>query len=442
MANILEHRKFVFVNAEGNNCKSWEVILYDNDDVEVKFGRIGSGLQSKVHHSLPGKPAGRKKMETLIRDKTRPSEHYHGGCYREIHVMDIATPTGSPSKAPVVAVKSELKQIAKTQIATCSLTQKLIEFFTEINAHDIYRATGGKITYDVSAGTFRTPLGIVVRDNVDQARKLLDDITNFINAANFSKKFITSLEDYLMLIPQDVGRKFDPVSFCGDIPGIQRQSQILDSLEASIDAVLNSSKKDGKKVNKDEQPKLFNVKLAVDENSSALDEIKKLFEKGRKRNHFSYDLKLKAAYAMDMPNAKIAWEKDGAKMQNIWRLWHGSKASNCLSILKSGFVVPPKSASHCCGRAFGDGIYHSAESTKSLNYATNYWGGRDEGRYFMFSNLVAMGNYFVPTHTFSGGCPKGYESTYCKAGQVFQNSEMIVYRSSQLLPTHLLEFGK
>lgn len=129
-------------------------------------------------------------------------------------------------------------------------------------------------------------------------------------------------------------------------------------------------------------------------------------------------------------------------MSNIWMLWHGTKASNCLSILKNGFIIPPAGASYCCGRAFGNGVYFSDQSTKSLNYATNYWGGRDEGRYFMFCNQVAMGKFFNPTGTFGGGCPKGYDSTFCKGGGVFMNNEMIVYRVSQILPTHLVEFGE
>ena len=144
MANVVEHRIFTFVNASGNNNKTWQVLLYDNNDVEVRYGRIGKSLQSKVHSS-----AGRDKMESLIRDKTKPSDHYNGGCYREIEVLDAAASSGA---APKTAAKSELKQIATTQIATCPITQKLISFFTDVNAHNIYQATGGRITYDVSVG--------------------------------------------------------------------------------------------------------------------------------------------------------------------------------------------------------------------------------------------------------------------------------------------------
>lgn len=430
MANVVEHNKFVFVNAGINSNKCWEVLLFDNDDVEVRYGRIGKGLQSKTHAG-----AGRKKMNSLIKSKTKPSSHYNGGCYRKIEVLDVGS-AGIVSSSSA-ARKAELKTIAKKEIGTCSITQKLIGFFTDVNAHNIYQATGGRITYDTSAGTFRTPVGIVTKDSIDEARTLLDRMTKFIEASSFGKRFVATLEDFLMLIPQDVGRKFDPKSFCGTMGSIQKQSDILDGLDASVEAVLATPKtKAAKKV-----AQLFKVKLAVADDAKTISAVERFFRKGIKSMHSSSRFRIKKIYTVDMPIMQSAWDKDGATMPNIMQLWHGTKASNCLSILKNGYVVPPASASHVAGRAFGNGVYFSDSSTKSLNYATNSWGGADERRYFMFLNQVAMGKMYRPTSTFSGGCRKGFDSTYEKGGGVFINSEMIVYRVSQILPTHLCEFA-
>lgn len=302
MATVLEHHKFVFVSNNLNSNKVWEVILHSNNDVEVRYGRIrdGHGLQSKTHYG-----AGRKKMDALIREKTKPSDHYDGGCYREIEVLD----TGSA--APVTAAragKSELKEIAKKQVATCPVTQKLIEFFTDVNAHDIYQATGGRIQYDVSAGTFRTPVGIVTRTNVDEARKLLDKIAQLVGSGKFDKPFITTLEDYLMLIPQDVGHKFNPRAFCGDTTAVQKQSAILDGLDASIAAVVAGKDKKDKKsktVQEEAPPNLFQVKLTVVDGDDIAN-IQKFYEKTRHRGHKSYNLKMKKVYAIDMPLMKAA----------------------------------------------------------------------------------------------------------------------------------------
>lgn len=438
MATVIEHRKFVFCRGAINSNKCWEVILYDNDDVEVRYGRVGANMQSKTHSG-----AGRRKMESLIRSKTKPKDHYDGGCYKEVATLE----SGEAAVSAKAASKTELKSIATKQIATCPITTKLVTFFTDVNAHNIHKATGGQITYDTSAGTFKTPIGIITSDGIVEARGVLDKITDMIAKATKSKKkkfgakFDETVEALLMLVPQAVPRKFVPQELIGDIAAVQKQSDILDGLAASVQAVM-STPKGGKKKAPAKQPQLFNVRLTAEGDKAVLNEIKKFFATGLRRGHQSSGLKLRHAYAIDMPTMQKAWDLDGAKMKNIMKLWHGTKSSNLLSILKSGFYIPPSTASHVCGRAYGNGVYFSGSSTKSLNYAMNYWGGSDEGRYFMFYNLVAMGKYFVPRRTFSGGARAGYDSTYDKGdGKVFQNSEMIVYRCSQILPTHLVEFS-
>lgn len=432
MATIVEHKKFVFCSANINSNKVWEVVLFDNNDVEVRYGRIGKTLQTKLHGA-----AGRAKMESLIKDKTRPSDHYDGGCYREIEVLDAPASTGTTKTSS----KSDLKEIAKKQIATCVVTQKLMEFFTEVNAHDIYQATGGRITYDVSAGTFRTPIGIVTRTNVDAARKLLDDLAVFISQNQFGRTFITALEDYLMLIPQDVGRKFDPKTFCGDVAGVQKQSSILDGLDASIQAVMSTPKDKTKTKDKPVEPKLFNVKLAVETDGAAIDRINKFFEKGRQSQHMSSRMKLQQAYTVDMTSMKEAFAKHGAQLPNIQELWHGTSAANILSILKTGFVIPPASASHVCGRMFANGAYFANSSTKSLNYSTGFWGGKDARRYFMFLCQVALGNFCVPSGPTSKQPPAGYDSYWAKAGKSgVINDELIVPKTSQINPIYLTEW--
>lgn len=432
MANVIEHRKFAFVSGNLNSNKFWEVKLYDNDDVEVRYGRIGKSAQSKTHYG-----AGRKKMESLIRSKTKKKDHYDGGCYKEVKTLDAGEAVATSAKA---ASKAELASIATEQIATCPVTIKLVKFFTDVNAHQIHKATGGKITYNTAAGTFSTPLGIVTADTIDNARQILDKIANSINTNRFGKTFDTRVEELLMLIPQEVPRKFVPREFIASVDDVQKQSDILDGLATSVQQVMSQPKTAGKKPAP--KPKLFNVKLTAITDRAVIDPIMTFYNKGKKGGHRSARLRLKHVYAIDMPAMQTAWDNDGAKMRNIWKLWHGTKASNLLSILKSGYYIPPSTASHVCGRAYGNGVYFSDSSTKSLNYATNYWGGRDEQRYFMLYNLVAMGRIHVARHLFSGGARPGTDSTWDKGdGEgVFQNTEMIVYRTSQILPTHLLEF--
>ena len=120
-----------------------------------------------------------------------------------------------------------------------------------------------------------------------------------------------------------------------------------------------------------------------------------------------------------------------------------TKASNLLSILQQGLIIPPADASQCTGRMFGNGIYGSQQSTKALNYATNYWNpsGEDE-RVFMLLCDFAMGKEYHPQGSNRRFPVSGYDSTYVAGGAAnIINQESIVYSHSQVDIKYLCEFS-
>ena len=111
---------------------------------------------------------------------------------------------------------------------------------------------------------------------------------------------------------------------------------------------------------------------------------------------------------------------------------------------KSGLIIPKSNGSiQVTGRMFGNGIYFSDQSTKSLNYSYGYWdGGAKDNRCFMFLADVAMGKPWHPTRTGPNVVPAaGHDSVYARGGRdIVQNNEMIVYRTSQAKLKYLVEF--
>lgn len=425
---VIEKQQFVFTSAGLNSNKCWIIELHDNGDVVTSWGRIGDSLQKK---SFPG--LGKVGMEKKIREKTKPSSHYDGGCYRKVDTLDSTSDTS-------ITVKGSLKEIAKKQITSCKVTSNLIEYFTDVNAHNIAAVTGNKIKYNVDAGVFKTPLGVVTKDNIDKARALLEDIAEYVQKKNFKDKFIKSLEDYLMLIPQEVGRKFNPVLFIGDQTKIQNQNTLLDGLDSSYASVIAAPKSNSKD-DKDDSPKIFDVKMSVLEDKNEWKRIQDKYAKSNKDMHLSSRLKLKQIYTVDISTNKDVY--NGCKLDNENEFFHGTKASNCLSILKAGLIIPPSTASYVCGRAFGNGVYSSPISSKALNYATSYWGGRDEGRYFMFVVDFKMGKVFTPKSYYGSYPATGYDSTWAKpSASGVLNDECIVYKTNQVLLKYLMEFSK
>jgi poly [ADP-ribose] polymerase len=318
----------------------------------------------------------------------------------------------------------------------------LTDYCAKVNVHQIMKQSGGKITFDASSAQFKTPLGVIAPDQVSEARDLLVTISDFVSDNDFTnRRFNSTLESYLRLIPHAVGmKKITPELIFPNTQSVLAENTLLDGLETSfIDVTTKPTKKTGKK--KDTAPQIFNVELVHVTDKKVLSYIKNLYQKTRKSMHQSNSLSVHAVYTVKIAVMANAFDKYGATLPDIRQLWHGTKASNLLSILKGGLIIPSSSSGHVTGRMYGDGVYASSVSTKALNYATNFWGsGGSTDRTFMFLLDMAMGKYY-DAQTWGGNYPvRGTHSTWARAGRALKNDEMIVYRLDQVNLTHLVEF--
>lgn len=171
--------------------------------------------------------------------------------------------------------------------------------------------------------------------------------------------------------------------------------------------------------------------------------------------HKASSLKLKRVYELVDPVGAKAYASIAAEIGNEQELWHGTKAVNLLSILRKGLYVPPKSGStvQIAGRMFGDGVYLSNQSTKSLNYAAGYWGGTRETNCFMLLNDVAMGSEYRPERNgFDPAIPREARTNKDRFGKPFnsinvkagtggvRNHEAIVWNTDAIRVRYLCEF--
>jgi poly [ADP-ribose] polymerase 2/3/4 len=435
MSAITEHKKCICVEfGDTNNNKVWQYTLYDDDTALTEWGRVGKGLQSKItSHSQ-----ALKKWREKTNSNNKPDK-----MYTEVKAVDTG---GSVSVGSVK--NAELKDVAKKQIKSKNpVIAQLIDFLVQVNAHQILKQSGGKIMYDANSAQFKTPLGVIDPVQVAEARDLLVMISDFVKAEDFdNKEFGRILNSYLRLIPHDVG--MSKISTGRIFPNTQTviaENDLLDGLETSfIDITTKPTKK---KTKKKDAPQIFNVEMEIVSDKQILSHVKHLYQSTRKSMHQSNNLSVQTVYAVTIKNMKDGYDKHGAKMSNIWQLWHGTKASNLLSIMRQGLIIPSSSSGHVTGRMYSDGVYFSDISTKALNYATNYWGGGgNTDKTFMFLADVAMGNYHIAKSSWTKYPIPGSDSTWAKgrdkggvnSGVV--NDEMIVYRLDQCNLVYLVEF--
>lgn len=417
--------KYILSNVSSNNNKFWYITL-EGTTINVHNGRVGDAGQ----HQRPKSFTDTEAAETFF-DKKCLEKEKKG--YKKLQVINSNNSTTTKKLN-----EKSLTSVAKSQINTgCAITSKLITYFTKVNTHTILSNT--TIQYDTASGTFSTPCGIITSEAITDARTILASISTYVERKRFaSSKYADLLNDYLMLVPQKTGRKLDPEKLYPDLIAVQQQNDILDSLEASITSISNTIKSPipGNPI----EEKIFDVRIEVLKDDKEKSRIIKKCKDTMQSIHASSALSPKRVFTISITGMSKDFE-EGSKVGNIQELFHGTKSANCLSILKSGLVIPPTNSSHVTGRMFGNGLYFASSCSKSLNYSYGYWGGKYDKNCFMFLADVAMGKSYTPK-SYTERLPKsGYDSTHAKARvSGVQNDELIVYRTDRCNLKYLIEF--
>jgi len=440
--NIVEEVRLICVNPTGNNNKFILCRLFDDGRFWRCWGRVRADSQGElVKHASSQKleHTGKSGMEKLIYSKTR--DRGPGKTYTRVDAVD-----GASSAATRSVSTSSLKDVARKQIdAGCPITQKLVEYLADVNAHQIMSAT--TLKFNKTTGMFQTPLGIVTPVSVQDARSKLDILADAVAKRDWkSIRFNEALERYLRLIPHDLGHRFSGETFLPDLQRVREENDILDALDASYrTATTAPAPKVGGKQQAD-APKIFDVKLEVVDDRKVRKELTQFFLNTRNRMHAVYDYKIKEIFSVDIPSVRTSFEKKSKMVGNIMRLFHGTKSSHVLSILRAGLIIPPSSSAHCTGRLFGNGVYGALQSTKALQYTAGYAPGQSRfsvSRFFMFMCRFAMGKVYYPQGTHESLPKRGYDSTHAMGGKCgyLRNDECIVYDTSQVILDYLLEFS-
>ena len=115
-------------------------------------------------------------------------------------------------------------------------------------------------------------------------------------------------------------------------------------------------------------------------------------------------------------------------------LIHGTRCSSVIPIIEQGLKIRPTGNFNFSGKVYGDGIYFSEVTSKSLGYT-----GYDNDKVLLIYK-VFIGNPFVYKGWYRGNDfdlnynelkQRGYNSTFVEAGNGLLNSEIIVYKEEQ-----------
>lgn len=422
-ANALETVMLIQVNAAVNNNKFYELSKLPDGNTLARWGRVGAGAQSRIY---PGHSSFHtKRAEKLAKG------------YVEFGAGDRASASVSAATRPDLP-----RLVRKALLGTARGSEDLIAVLISANRHAIDTATGGRIAVS-DTGAVTTALGPVSLSQIARARRELAQLRIGYDRA--------AVERYLTLIPQKVAnvRATDWVTraWCRD------QDDLLDALESAVTMSATSGGTDA-----DASPIHFRHSMVeLKSGDGAFAEIAARFDKSRNAMHDANRLTLHRVWELRDEQAP-AWEARKVALKHSRKLWHGTTAGNVLSILRTGLICPPSTAGayNTTGRMFGDGVYFSDQSTKSLNYAI----GRAPGQRhtgpthpMMFLADVVMGRECrsdaavsgsaLVTRSRTGADEKGrrFDSLFVRGGHCgVRNNEMVVWNTDQIRLTHLCEF--
>ena len=420
-----KYAMLVMANAGNNNNKFYEMKLEDNDEVIIRYGRVGN---SGVTES---KGFGEDTFDKVANAKRKKG-------YRDVDVM-VNSSTGTTSSADT----GNIVEIAKRDIIKGDpVLGKLIEKLAKINRHQLVGASGGNI--DIVDGQVKTALGVLVTlDSVEKAKDKLVELNTLVTKHDLGSAYVNVLEDYLTLVPQKIQSKrgWDQ-NFFTEFTTFQNQSALLEQIELSIKNYTPPVVDQDKKI----EERLFGYSLELLQNDKEFNDINKFYNNSINRKHASSNYKLRKVYILKNDEKFKKYKEYEAKLGNVMRLFHGTRACNVLSIMKRGLFCPPLTGGNytIAGRMFSNGTYFAPSASKSLNYSTPYWtgGAKELDEVFMFIANVSCGKTYTPRGPINH-IPAGYDSVHAKAGvSSVINDEIVAPIDDQFHLELLCEFSE
>lgn len=434
--SYLKEEMLIKVSAAENNNKFYHVAVEPGGRVMKRWGRVGSNGQTQ--YQMGGEYTFQSIVDKKMKDGYVPAEVITNTSHIEVQDHDKLS-----TVAKTVLVNSK----HKGNVELDNLIDKLVA----INSHEILETSGGLIKINTN-GAITTPLGLVSSQSIINAEAILKDIEQEIK---LHKDISSSLESYLRVIPQKIpARRGWQDTFFKDDDSFQKQYDFLKQLKASVDwhDTADKAEEKAEEENIEEKYKtLFKSNVGVLDNQREFRKIEKFFKSSVNPMHGNASrLQLKRVFTLTSEVDDKIFDQKAKELGNVQQLWHGTRAFNVLSILRKGLFVPPVTGSGILvtGRMFGNGLYLSSQSSKSLRYSNGGWSGARENNCFMFLTETVMGNTYKPRSNFNNAIAEGndthgkpYNSTHIKGGTCgVINDEMIVRDPAQVKLKYLCEF--
>lgn len=257
----------------------------------------------------------------------------------------------------------------------------------------------------------KMPLGKISQKQITSAYEILKEISNVLKSKNKSSLIELSSEFYT-LIPCACGMKKPPVIDNAELLG--DKINLLNELSQTIvgNIMVNKLKK-YKNVYNQLYNDLKTEIVSIDKKDEIYQILSDYLENSKAPTHY-IKFKILNMYEIAREGEREAYDSFSDKLKNKTLLFHGTRTSNLIGILKNGLVVDPTRLGikvTITGKMFGMGLYFANSCTKSINYCAP---DTSDDIACLFVAEVALGKILQKTNSdynlSAATIPKGYHS--------------------------------
>ncbi len=407
--------KLIFSDLSANSYKQWRAELHDDGRVISRFSAVGSTEQEKDYGCV-----GEAFLEKKIKEKTKKG-------YEFCRVLE--------NEGAQIVSRGSLADIAVSQIKFSNEAIKsLIRRLADANVHKITETTS--IKFDSVSGLFETPLGVVQKEAIDEARLLL---SWFNDNRKINKEYKGKIDSYLKLVPRTKGRKLSYEGIFPDLDAIKKESDVLDALDNSLE-ILAKPKAADPSVAAPIIQQVFKLKFDVLDEDKERDRISKWFYSSNHRTHGYSNVKIEEIYAIQQDDVPFK-----SSYGNCKEVFHGTLESGVLSCLKSGLKGSPPSTCSISGKMWAarngmGGIYGALDSSKSLQYSFGRFSGSGgSSKAHIFVCDFACGRMEIPKRYSGGPDLKDWDSCWAQPKHTsLRFDEVVCYYDDQVKIKYLI----
>lgn len=461
-----------FTDIVNNNNKFYNLEIVKDDKGQLYlytvYGRVGAS-GAKEYRICNSQSQAETEAKSIIKSKTKKG-------YVEVKLAkaDVGSAAGKAKIDTSVSVES-LKKMGATIVEEPAAASKL-----HTQVQDLIRTWFGATQefVELNLDTKKCPLGQLSIDQIDLAKKILEEARNQVHAKKPDTQELNKLtSQYYSNIPHVLGHRInaDLLRFDDDIK-IDRALDILDVFAdaKNVQAVIS------KKSAIDSQYSTLNANIDwVDPNDPTWKWLDAMLHETRASNHSGLGkLKMHKVFKLSRSNEdkhflKVADQiskecgkqtptetyaslvqkrpdvpkelQELYKTANVCPGWHGTRRANMIGITTKGLLIRP-SGVITAGSMFGDGIYWASNSTKSINYCDvkgSYWAQGSNKTAYLFLGDVAFGKQKIASGSsfYSRSNIQPYHSVFAPAGRGgVLNDEMITYIPSGPGQQHILRY--